>query len=67
MSPVMRKGLGELVEPFKKIHTPLIVLQEQHTSYGAIIGKQHEAGFDSKVFILHLQFLTNIVIRLDDC
>ena len=47
MSTVMRKSLSELVEPFKKIHTPLIVLHENHTSYGTTIGKKHEAGFDS--------------------
>lgn len=47
MSTVMRKSLSELLEPFKTVHTPLIVLHEQHISYGASIGKKHEAGFDS--------------------
>lgn len=47
MSATMRKSLCELLEPFKKIHTPLIVLHEEHNSYGAAIGKQHEAGYDS--------------------
>ena len=47
MSTFMRKSLSELLEPFKKIHTPLIVLHEEHTSYGAGLGKNHEAGFDS--------------------
>jgi poly(A)-specific ribonuclease len=47
MSTVMRKSLGELLEPFKTIHMPLIVLHEEHTSYGTGLGKKHEAGFDS--------------------
>lgn len=47
MSTVMRKSLAELVEPFKTIHTPLVVLHEQHTTYGNTHGKSHEAGFDS--------------------
>jgi poly(A)-specific ribonuclease len=47
MSTVMRKSLSELLEPFKKIHTPLILLHEEHTSYGTNLGKKHEAGFDS--------------------
>jgi poly(A)-specific ribonuclease len=47
MSTVMRKSLSELLEPFKKIHTPLIVLHEEHTSYGTNLGRKHEAGFDS--------------------
>jgi poly(A)-specific ribonuclease len=47
MSTVMRQGLDQLLEPFKKIHTPLVVLHEEHTKYGASIGKNHEAGFDS--------------------
>ena len=47
MSTVMRKSLSELLEPFKKIHTPLILLHEDHTSYGINLGKKHEAGFDS--------------------
>ncbi|KAF4624877.1 hypothetical protein G7Y89_g13293 [Cudoniella acicularis] len=42
-----RAGLKELLEPFKKVHTPLIVLHEKHTSYGSSFGKEHEAGFDS--------------------
>jgi poly(A)-specific ribonuclease len=42
-----REGLKDLLEPFKKTHIPLVVLHEQHTSYGAVKGKSHEAGFDS--------------------
>lgn len=44
----LRTNLKELLVPFKKIHTPLIVLHEKHTSYGSTHGKEHEAGFDSK-------------------
>lgn len=43
-----RSGLKEILAPFLKVQTPLIVLHEQHTSYGALMGKDHEAGFDSK-------------------
>ncbi|KAH8653092.1 ribonuclease H-like domain-containing protein [Tricladium varicosporioides] len=42
-----RAGLKDLLEPFKKVHTPLIVLHEKHTAYGSTFGKEHEAGFDS--------------------
>jgi poly(A)-specific ribonuclease len=42
-----RHNLKELLTPFQKIHTPLIVLDEKHTLYGASFGKEHEAGFDS--------------------
>jgi poly(A)-specific ribonuclease len=42
-----RHNLKELLAPFRKIHTPLIVLEEKHTSYGTSFGKEHEAGFDS--------------------
>lgn len=45
----LRTNLKELLTPFKKIHTPLIVLHEKHTSYGSAHGKEHEAGFDSKI------------------
>ena len=41
------EGLKDLLEPFRKNHIPLIVLHEQHTSYGIATGKSHEAGFDS--------------------
>jgi poly(A)-specific ribonuclease len=42
-----RSNLQELLVPFQKIHKPLIVLHEDHNSYGSTIGKSHEAGFDS--------------------
>jgi len=42
-----RSSLKELLTPFRKIHTPLIVLDEKHISYGASFGKEHEAGYDS--------------------
>jgi hypothetical protein len=42
-----RANLKELLDPFKKVHVPLIVLHEEHTAYGAAYGKEHEAGFDS--------------------
>ncbi|KAF8849230.1 CAF1-domain-containing protein [Acephala macrosclerotiorum] len=45
MSP--RSNLKELLAPFRKIHTPLILLHEEHTSYGTELGRAHEAGFDS--------------------
>jgi poly(A)-specific ribonuclease len=41
-------GLAQLLEPFKFIHEPLVVLHEKHNSYGSSLGKDHEAGFDSK-------------------
>lgn len=42
-----RFNLKELLAPFRKIHFPLILLHESHTTYGAEFGKEHEAGFDS--------------------
>jgi poly(A)-specific ribonuclease len=42
-----RSNLKELLIPFQKIHKPLIVLHEDHNSYGSAIGKSHEAGYDS--------------------
>ncbi|KAL3424991.1 caf1 family ribonuclease [Phlyctema vagabunda] len=42
-----REGLKQLWEPFTLIHKPLVSLGEQHMSYGAVFGKDHEAGFDS--------------------
>ncbi|CZR66890.1 related to poly(A)-specific ribonuclease [Phialocephala subalpina] len=45
MSP--RSNLKELLTPFRKVHTPLILLHQEHTSYGSEIGRDHEAGFDS--------------------
>lgn len=43
-----RANLRELLQPFKKIHLPLVLLHENHSAYGAAYGKDHEAGFDSK-------------------
>lgn len=43
-----RGNLKELLRPFLKVHLPLILLDEQHTSYGASFGREHEAGYDSK-------------------
>lgn len=61
----LRTNLKDLLAPFKKIHTPLIVLHEKHTAYGSTQGKDHEAGFDSKFSVLsHGLFLQPI--RLDD-
>jgi poly(A)-specific ribonuclease len=45
-----RANLKEILEPLLKIHKPLIVLHEEHTSYGATLGREHEAGFDSTSF-----------------
>lgn len=42
-----RSNLASLLEPFRKIHQPLILLHEEHSSYGSVAGKSHEAGFDS--------------------
>ncbi|KAM3070140.1 hypothetical protein ACMFMG_003825 [Clarireedia jacksonii] len=42
-----RSNLQELMVPFQRIHRPLIVLHEEHNSYGSTIGKSHEAGYDS--------------------
>ncbi len=43
-----RSNLKELLAPFREVHVPLIVLHEDHTSYGTKYGKDHEAGYDSK-------------------
>jgi poly(A)-specific ribonuclease len=43
-----RNGLRDMLEPFKNMNTPLILLHEKHTSYSGGFGKDHEAGFDSK-------------------
>jgi poly(A)-specific ribonuclease len=43
-----RQGLKDLLEPFKEVHEPLLLLHESHTSYGTSFSKAHEAGFDSK-------------------
>ncbi|KAI9641526.1 hypothetical protein NHQ30_010338 [Ciborinia camelliae] len=42
-----RVNLRELLIPFQKVHMPLILLHEEHNTYGAASGKSHEAGFDS--------------------
>ncbi|ESZ92144.1 hypothetical protein SBOR_7475 [Sclerotinia borealis F-4128] len=42
-----RVNLKELLIPFQKVHMPLILLHEEHNTYGAASGKSHEAGFDS--------------------
>ncbi|KAE8454123.1 hypothetical protein EG329_005047 [Mollisiaceae sp. DMI_Dod_QoI] len=42
-----RSNLKELLAPFREVHVPLIVLHEDHTSYGTKYGKDHEAGYDS--------------------
>ncbi len=48
MSTVMRQNLGELLESFKNISVPLVLLHEEHMSYITRLGKKkHEAGFDS--------------------
>ncbi|CAG8971782.1 hypothetical protein HYALB_00001891 [Hymenoscyphus albidus] len=44
-----RSGLKELLEPFKKIHQPLIILHESHTRYGSEM--DHEAGYDTELFV----------------
>lgn len=49
----LRANLKELLTPFKKIHTPLILLDENHTTYGSVHGKEHEAGFDSTLIFRH--------------
>lgn len=59
MSTVMRKSLAELLEPFKTIHTPLVLLHEQHTSYGPSSGKAHEAGFDSTYLSINIHCHAN--------
>lgn len=61
-----RGGLKEILKPFLKVHTPLILLHEEHTSYGSSMGKDHEAGFDSKFAQTspHTNSLTRS--RLDD-
>lgn len=43
-----RSGLKDLLDPFKKLHIPLIILHEEHNSYGSAYGRDHEAGYDSK-------------------
>lgn len=43
-----RSSLKELLTPFRKVHLPLILLDEKHTAYGSEFGRDHEAGFDSK-------------------
>jgi DNA polymerase III epsilon subunit-like protein len=40
-------NLKELLEPFKKVRVPLVVLHEHHTAYSDAYGKDHEAGYDS--------------------
>ncbi len=42
-----RADLKDLLDPFREVHVPLIVLHEHHIAYGAPLGKEHEAGFDS--------------------
>jgi hypothetical protein len=56
-------ALAQLLEPFKSVHEPLVVLHEKHGSYGS--GKDHEAGFDSKSLLFDQMHLTN-ELRLDD-
>jgi poly(A)-specific ribonuclease len=41
-------ALAQLLEPFKNIHEPLVILHEKYSSYGSGLGRDHEAGFDSK-------------------
>lgn len=48
-----RNGLRDLLEPFKKVDRPLILLHEKHSEYGGGYGKDHEAGFDSKFTCSH--------------
>lgn len=43
-----RSSLADLLAPLRLVHTPLVVLHEDHTKYGGNIGRQHEAGYDSK-------------------
>lgn len=43
-----RSSLNDCLEPFRMRQKPLIVLHEDHTSYGGDVGRQHEAGYDSK-------------------
>ncbi|TVY41998.1 Poly(A)-specific ribonuclease [Lachnellula subtilissima] len=42
-----RYGLRDLLEPFKQIDMPLILLHDKHASYNGACGMDHEAGFDS--------------------
>jgi len=44
-----RYGLRDLLEPFKQLDMPLILLHDKHASYNGAYGKDHEAGFDSKL------------------
>jgi poly(A)-specific ribonuclease len=61
-----RSNLKELLAPFRKVHVPLIVLHEKHTAYGALFGKEHEAGFDSLSLSLLWLIIANDCSRLDD-
>jgi len=66
MSP--RNSLKELLTPFRKIHTPLIVLDEKHISYGTDFGKEHEAGFDSWMTAeLFIKLSTKLFFDQKDC
>jgi len=47
MSTTMRTNLADLVEPYKKVHTPFVPLDENHSSYNSGMAKKHEAGYDS--------------------
>lgn len=51
-----RGRLQEILEPFRQIHLPLIVLHEDHTAYGASLSREHEAGFDSMSSPCHCVF-----------
>jgi len=43
-----RETLKEILAPFRKIHRPMILLHENHSSYGSTgANKDHEAGYDS--------------------
>jgi len=54
-----RSNLKEILLPFQKIHKPLILLDEGHNAYGALVGKNHEAGYDSSYGSLSNMILTN--------
>jgi hypothetical protein len=43
-----RSTLKDLLTPLKKVNTPLILLEEEHTAYSSAISKEHEAGYDSE-------------------
>jgi poly(A)-specific ribonuclease len=49
-----RENLKEILTPYLKTHIPLILLDEEHTSYGSSMGKDHEAGFDSKSLVPYI-------------